>query len=53
MMTMGEDFQYENANTWYKNLDKLMYYVNKVCSVYYMVFLLGRLYQEVLNIMHS
>lgn len=27
-MTMGSDFQYENANLWYKNLDKLIYYVN-------------------------
>ena len=30
MMTMGEDFQYENAITWYKNLDKLIKYVNEV-----------------------
>jgi lysosomal alpha-mannosidase len=28
MMTMGSDFQYENANKWYKNLDKLIKYVN-------------------------
>ncbi len=28
MMTMGSDFQYENANTWFKNLDKLIKYVN-------------------------
>lgn len=28
IMTMGSDFQYENANLWYKNLDKLIYYVN-------------------------
>lgn len=27
-MTMGSDFQYENANLWYKNLDKLILYVN-------------------------
>ena len=32
LMTMGEDFQYENANTWYKNLDKLIKYVNKVSN---------------------
>ena len=31
MLTMGEDFQYENAHRWYKNLDKLIKYVNKVC----------------------
>lgn len=28
IMTMGSDFQYENANLWYKNMDKLIYYVN-------------------------
>ncbi|XP_023670401.1 lysosomal alpha-mannosidase [Paramormyrops kingsleyae] len=28
IMTMGSDFQYENANMWYKNLDKLIRYVN-------------------------
>ena len=31
MIMMGEDFNYENANTYYKNIDKLLYYVNKVC----------------------
>jgi lysosomal alpha-mannosidase len=31
-MTMGSDFQYENANEWFKNLDKLIKYVNaQVC----------------------
>ncbi|KAK3085809.1 hypothetical protein FSP39_008930 [Pinctada imbricata] len=29
LMTMGGDFNYENANMWYKNLDKLMYYINR------------------------
>ncbi|CAF3076283.1 unnamed protein product [Rotaria sp. Silwood2] len=28
IMTMGSDFQYENANEWFKNLDKLIKYVN-------------------------
>lgn len=28
IMTMGSDFQYESANQWYKNLDKLIKYVN-------------------------
>ena len=28
MMTMGSDFHYENANEWFKNLDKLIKYVN-------------------------
>ena len=32
-MTMGEDFQYENANMWYKNLDKLIKYVNMVQTI--------------------
>ena len=29
MFTMGSDFNYENALEWYKNLDKLVHYVNK------------------------
>ena len=32
MMTMGSDFQYENAVMWYKNLDKLIKYVNAAVS---------------------
>ncbi|XP_029440965.1 lysosomal alpha-mannosidase [Rhinatrema bivittatum] len=28
IMTMGSDFHYENAQLWYKNLDKLIHYVN-------------------------
>ena len=28
MFTMGDDFHYENALEWYKNLDKLIHYVN-------------------------
>ncbi|XP_060767149.1 lysosomal alpha-mannosidase-like, partial [Neoarius graeffei] len=28
IMTMGSDFQYENAVPWYKNMDKLIHYVN-------------------------
>ncbi|XP_066127525.1 lysosomal alpha-mannosidase isoform X2 [Saccopteryx bilineata] len=28
IMTMGSDFQYENANMWFKNLDKLIQLVN-------------------------
>ena len=30
LMMMGGDFAYQNANTWYKNLDKLIKYVNRV-----------------------
>ena len=30
MVMMGEDFNFENANTYYKNIDKLLYYLNKV-----------------------
>lgn len=29
MLTMGSDFNYQNANTWFKNLDKLIYYANQ------------------------
>ncbi|XP_067877358.1 lysosomal alpha-mannosidase [Heterodontus francisci] len=32
IMTMGSDFQYQNANMWYKNLDKLIKYVNAAQS---------------------
>ncbi|XP_007421015.1 lysosomal alpha-mannosidase isoform X1 [Python bivittatus] len=28
VMTMGSDFQYENALLWYKNMDKLIHHVN-------------------------
>lgn len=28
MMIMGSDFQYQNVYIWYKNLDKLIKYVN-------------------------
>lgn len=30
MLTMGEDFNYESAREWFKNLDKLIYYTNKM-----------------------
>ena len=30
IMTMGSDFQYSNAHRWYKNLDKLIFYVNQM-----------------------
>lgn len=29
IITMGADFQYENAHRWFKNLDKLIHYVNQ------------------------
>eukprot|EP00250_Pteridium_aquilinum_P013927 c21663_g1_i1 orf=147-3290(+) len=29
MWTMGDDFAYEYANTWFKQMDKLVHYVNK------------------------
>ena len=32
MLTMGSDFQFENAHRWFKNLDKLIHYVNQVRS---------------------
>lgn len=30
MWTMGTDFRYQYAHTWYRNMDKLIHYVNKV-----------------------
>lgn len=30
MWTMGDDFQYQYAETWFKEMDKLIHYVNKV-----------------------
>lgn len=30
MWTMGTDFKYQFAHTWYRNMDKLIHYVNKV-----------------------
>ena len=32
ILTMGSDFMYENANLWYRNLDKLIKYVNEVST---------------------
>ncbi|XP_067829073.1 lysosomal alpha-mannosidase [Heptranchias perlo] len=32
IMTMGSDFQFQNANMWYKNLDKLIAHVNAAQS---------------------
>ncbi|RZC32509.1 lysosomal alpha-mannosidase, partial [Asbolus verrucosus] len=29
IITMGEDFNYQNAHTWFKNMDKLIYYANQ------------------------
>ncbi len=29
LMPMGEDFNYVSARTWYKNLDKLIYHMNR------------------------
>lgn len=30
MWAMGEDFSYGNANTWFKQIDKLIHYANMV-----------------------
>lgn len=30
IMTMGEDFNYQSGEMWYKNLDKLIWYETKV-----------------------
>ncbi|XP_035549080.1 alpha-mannosidase-like isoform X2 [Juglans regia] len=33
MWTMGDDFQYQYAETWFKQMDKLIHYVNKESQV--------------------
>lgn len=30
MWTMGDDFQYQYADSWFKEMDKFIHYVNKV-----------------------
>ncbi|GMP32032.1 hypothetical protein CsSME_00005979 [Camellia sinensis var. sinensis] len=34
MWTMGDDFQYQYAESWFKQMDKLIHYVNKVVRLY-------------------
>ena len=43
LMTMGEDFQYSNALMWFKNLDKLIKYVNQVCYMIFMILALTKI----------
>lgn len=31
MWTMGDDFNYQYAESWFRNMDRLIHYVNKVC----------------------
>ena len=33
MWTMGDDFQYQYAESWFKQMDKLIHYVNKVVQM--------------------
>lgn len=51
MWTMGDDFQYQYAETWFKQMDKLIHYVNLVSYIYIEEKTLGILC-EVVNIIH-
>ena len=55
MMTMGADFQYQNAAKWYTNIDKLIKYVNMVSETITMCIIVNFwLYQNgSLNLMYS
>ena len=33
MWTMGTDFKYQYAHTWYKQMDKFIHYVNQVSFI--------------------
>lgn len=52
MWTMGDDFQYQYAETWFKQMDKLIHYVNKVNSYLYkhLKLVASKLYLDVTNI---
>ena len=41
MFTMGTDFQYQYATTWFRPMDKLIHYLNMVTFVHY------HLYKEI------
>ena len=34
LVTMGEDFHYQAAHTWFMNLDKIINYINSKQNVY-------------------
>ena len=51
---MGSDFHYSNAYMWYKNLDKLIYYMNKYYNNKYNIFYSSPLqYTQAKNIEQS
>lgn len=50
-MTMGNDFNYQNAATWYKNLDKLIKHVNEKVSRYLIAFKYFMIFQVFLCIL--
>ena len=44
MWTMGTDFKYQYAHTWFRQMDKFIHYVNQVSSCLYFVIIVHHLF---------
>ncbi|KAJ4433198.1 hypothetical protein ANN_15455, partial [Periplaneta americana] len=49
ILTMGGDFNYQDANTWFKNLDKLIKYVNAADSTLNVIYSTPSCYLKAVN----